>query len=238
MIVQWSELIVVAAVACHVAGLLFRDQIVLRLLLLSGSAFYIVYYGVGAAEPLWTAMIGSGLIVLANLYGLAALLASRRPSIVPERQRGLRAAMGGMEPGLFTRLMRLGEELRAGGSVEMTREGLRPDALWFLASGRARLAKGGQVAMLEGPCFVGEIGWLTGAPASADVDALPGAALVRWDRRVLRRTTRRYVRLENALDAAIAMDMARKVAAGRPARVAADLSPAPGAPAPEGAPSA
>lgn len=216
-LIPWVDLVAAAAVLCYITGLLFRDQIILRLLILAGSCCYIAYYSVAAAEPLWTAMAGSSLIVLANLYGLGALLASRRPSIVPERQRGLREAMGGMEPGLFTRLMRLGDELRAGGEVEMTRQGERPDALWFLVSGRARLRKGGQAGELEGPCFVGEIGWLTGSEASADVTALPGAALVRWDRFALRRTTRRSVRLENALDAAIAADMARKVATGRPA---------------------
>lgn len=230
MNLHWPDLIAAAAVACYVSGLLFRDQIILRLLILGGSCCYIVYYSVAVAEPLWAAMAGSTLIVLANLYGLGALLASRRPSIVPERQRGLREAMGGMEPGLFTRLMRLGDELRAGGPVEMTRQGERPDALWFLVSGRARLDKNGQSDVLEGPCFVGEIGWLTSSAATADVTALPGASMVRWDRVVLLRTTRRSVRLENALNAAIAADMARKVAIGRPAArtpPAADRTDAP-----------
>jgi len=207
---------VALAVVCYIAGLLFRDQIILRLLLLAGSGFYIVYYSTAAQTPLWYGIAGSIGIVAANLWGLSSLVLSRRPSTVPHRQRGIREAMGRMEPGLFRRLMRLGDEIRAGRPVTLTEEGARPGALWFLASGRARLVKGGRAGWLEGPCFVGEVSWLTGSPASAEVSALPGAVLIRWERAELRRAVRRSVRLETALEAAIAVDMARKVTLGRP----------------------
>ncbi|MEO0680376.1 MAG: cyclic nucleotide-binding domain-containing protein [Pseudomonadota bacterium] len=213
---DFAALMGIGAVACYMAGLLFRDQIVLRLLILIGSAFYIVYYSIAAEAPLWTAIAGTLGITAANLWGLGALLLSRRPSAVPMRQRGIREAMGGMEPGLFRRLMRSGEEMRAGGPIQMTDENARPGALWFLVSGRARLMKGGRAGWLEGPCFVGEVSWLTGSPASAEVTALPGAVLVRWERAELRRLVRRSLRLETALEAAIAVDMARKVSQGRP----------------------
>lgn len=202
-----------AAITFYVVGFLFRNQIALRLLVICGSSCYIVYFSVAADQPLWAAMFGSSLIILANLFTLSGLLLSRAAFSVPRDLRHVRDAMGEIEPGLFRRLMRAGRLETLEVETVLTREGQRPTELFFVLSGRLRLHKRGGAIDLSEPCFIGEIAWLLGAPASATVTASPGAEIARWSVPSLRRAVGRSPRLDVALQALIAQDMARKVAA-------------------------
>ena len=226
----WVRATAVAAVGAYVLGLLFRNQVALRVLILAGSGFYVVYYAIVGPEPLWDAIIGAGLMIAANLVGLTGLLLSRARFAVRAEHRGFLAALGPIEPGLFRRLMRAGEVLRPEAETPMTEENSRPDALWFLVSGRARLEKFGRAVdvEIEGPCFVGEIAWLTGSPASANVTLLPGAEALRWRRESLDRALRRSLRLATALEALVAQDLAHKVRHGQPRATGLALAEAAG----------
>ena len=80
------SVLVFTATALQALGLLFQKQIILRLLVLTGSCVYVAYY-LAQALPLWDAAIGSALIALANLIGLGMLLYSRLPIGMNERER-------------------------------------------------------------------------------------------------------------------------------------------------------
>lgn len=214
--IETTTLIAAAAIGLQTTGFLIRDQVTLRTFVLCGSGFYILYYFTAAEAPLWEAIVGSSLIATANLAGLVALIASRARFSVPETQRDLLDALRPLEPGLFRRLMRAGRMVAPTRPIPMTEEGAAPDALWFVAEGRIEIEKFGERIEFEGPCFIGEIAWLQGVPATASTRLLPGARAVRWPREALVRATRRSPRLATALEALIAQDMARKVAAGRP----------------------
>ncbi len=214
--IDLPALTVYAAIGFYVLGFLFRNQVVLRLLVLAGSLLYCIYYVYAVAEPLWDAFFGTALIASANLIGLVGLLLSRARIIVPAGERDLLEALRPLEPGLFRRLMRAGEVIHAEAPIEMTQEGEAPDALWFVASGGVRIDKFGSAVNVSGPCFIGEIAWLQGVPATAGTALDPGAVAVRWPRPALARALRRSPRLATALEALIAQDMARKVAAGAP----------------------
>jgi hypothetical protein len=214
--IETPTLVVSVAVVCQIAGFLLRDQISLRLFVLLGSALYILYYMISADRPLWDAIFGTTAIAAANLVGLVSLLLSRWRFSVPRRQRDLLDALRPLEPGLFRRLMRCGEVVTAAGRIRMTTEGAPPDSLWFVAEGVIAIDKFGERVEFEGPCFIGEIAWLQGVPATATTTLSTGARAVRWPRERLSRATRRSPRLATALEALIAQDMARKVAAGRP----------------------
>jgi hypothetical protein len=215
-VLETTTLVVGIAMSLQIVGFLMRDQVTLRLLVLAGSAFYVLYYVIVADTPLWDAIVGTSLIAAANLVGLVALLLSRARFTVPSDQRDMLDALRPLEPGLFRRLMRAGEMVRPASARPMTEEGSAPDALWFVAEGRIEIDKFGESVEIEGPCFIGEIAWLQGVPATATTRLLPDARAVRWPRAALAKATRRSPRLATALEALIAQDMARKVALGRP----------------------
>ena len=80
-----------------------------------------------------------------------------------------------------------------------------------------RVERDGQVTEVDGPFFVGEVSFVTGATAPATITVLPGAELLEWDGKILRDAFRRDPTLRPALEAILGRDLARKVSAVRPA---------------------
>ena len=215
------------AIALYVLGLLLRDQLKLRLALLAGGAFYILYYLSVGDAPMWDAALGSALMLCANLYGLCSLLLSRLSfSLTPEERAAL-GVLGPVEPGLLRGLMRQGRRQVLEEPLIATRQGARPDRLWWVIEGAPRIEKDGAVFTGAPQSFVGEASWMLGGPASATVTLPAGTHCISWDRKALARRLRRRPRQAEAMHAMIGMDMARKVAAsGGRARAAAAAEPA------------
>lgn len=213
------DLVIALAIALQFTGFLFRRQVVLRLLVMAGSVCCVVHYATVADEPLWAAIAGRALLIAANLFGLAALLLEQSAFALARDQRHLLAAFAPMRPGQLRRLPRLAAPRRIEAETALTAEGETPAHLHFVVSGPLSLTRrGGPSFVIHGPCFIGEVAWLLGVPASATVAALPGAEVASWPVDRLHKLSRRSPRLEEALDALIAQDMARKVSASLPGR--------------------
>lgn len=210
-----TALLVNAAMLLYVAGFLFRDQITLRLLVLSGTAFYIAYYYWHPAEPLWDAIVASVAIGVANLTGLVLLLFDRVPLLIGTNKPAYEAmnslAAGTLTPGAFRRLMQGRRIERAAEPIVVTRAGGRPDELVFVIGGAVSIGKGDRDTIVKGPCFVGEIAFVTGSAASADTVILPRATYVSWPTDELQHKLAVNSRLDRALRALISYDMAAKV---------------------------
>ena len=102
-----ASILVLLATSMQMLGFLFQKQLTLRILVLTGSGFYILYY-LSQTQPLWEAAIGSSLIATANLVGLGLLLYNRMPLGMNGREREVFEALGSLEPGMFRLLMRHG----------------------------------------------------------------------------------------------------------------------------------
>ncbi len=212
-----SSLLVLGAVSTYVLGFLLRDQIALRGLVTVGSTLYATYYWTAGPEPLWDAIAGSTLIGIASLQGMVRLTWSRLPVAVPRGTEHILGRMGDIEPGLFRQLMKVGKRMKAKAPLTLTRQDTPPDALWFVVSGSVTLERQGHTAMtISDGCFIGEIAWLRAGNASATVIVSAGAELVRWSHRDLRRLLNRNHRLDIALQALIAQNLANKLSTSFP----------------------
>ena len=207
------SVLVFTATALQALGLLFQKQIILRLLVLTGSCVYVAYY-LAQALPLWDAAIGSALIALANLIGLGMLLYSRLPIGMNEREREVYEALGTLEPGMFRLLMRHGTLHDTNEPVELTAEGRRPEQLHYVFRGSTQLIKGVTSFRIRERVFIGEIGWLMKAPASATAMLPEGGVFVSWDMQRLNAVCARRPAFRQALDLLISRDLACKVATG------------------------
>lgn len=67
----------ILAVCFQLLGLITRNELRLRSLLLLGSAFYIAYYLTVGERPLWEAVFASSLLALANIYALVLISLDR-----------------------------------------------------------------------------------------------------------------------------------------------------------------
>ncbi|MFK7942633.1 MAG: hypothetical protein AB8B85_06950 [Paracoccaceae bacterium] len=213
------------ATASQVLGFLVTRQTVLRLLVLLGSGFYIVYYYMHLGTPQWDAIVGSSLIALANLVGLLVLIYSRMPIGMRGEDRLLFDAFGSLEPGQFRRLMRVGRLVQTEEAVELTRQGRSPEKLYFVLSGRPSIVKDNHAFRIADRSFVGEVAFKLGTPASASVTLPGGGVYVEWPRDLLENTLNRAPLLKQAFDALISRDMASKVALSAP--VLTECAPSP-----------
>lgn len=196
----------------YVAGLLFKDQVVLRLLVMVGTVFYIAYYYFHPAEPLWGAIYASLMIIIANFIGLMRLIYSRLPVAIRPEHEAIRKALPGLEPGEFRTLMRYGTLERTDSDVVLTKENVPLTELFFIIEGAPIGEKDDIPFKIQSGEFVGEVAFMLDDAASATV-VLPGGGLfMRWDTPKLRRLINDRPQLARAFEALIGRDMARKVA--------------------------
>lgn len=206
-----TSLLVHGATLTYVLGFMFRNQIVLRMLVLAGTVLYILYYYFHTASPLWDAIFGSVLIGFATTYGLLMLLYSKLPIGFSRTDREIFAKFDFLEPGQFRQLMRAGEMVFTSERTVMTREGEIADRMYFVLNGAIEVRKGESVFSVPDHSFVGEIGFVLDRPASACAVLPSGGSFIAWDRAQLNALLERKPMLKQAFNALVTQDIASKL---------------------------
>lgn len=204
--------LVYLAGAFYIMGLAITNQIILRLLILAGTGVYIIYYSVISESPLWPAIYVSMLIGLANLSGLTNLIARRSRLAIPKAHADIYHEFPNLPPGDFRALTKLATRRTIDIDTQITEEGAPGTKLYYIVSGSTLARKGEQAFVLPPKIFIGEIAFLIGAPSSASTWLEAGSEVLEWDFSDLRRKCARSPRFSLALEAAISIDLAGKVA--------------------------
>ncbi|MCC7033791.1 MAG: cyclic nucleotide-binding domain-containing protein [Acidobacteria bacterium] len=98
---------------------------------------------------------------------------------------------------------------------QLTWNGQRPEALFFLLGGRARVSRGGEAVVDLAPGqFVAEMSLITGDPANADVVTLGEADVVWWPTVDLRTMQTAQPALWARLQSVIGRDLVEKIRRG------------------------
>lgn len=196
----------------YTLGYLVINQVVLRLLVLVGTAFYVWYYYVIGNVPLWDAIWVSVLLGAANLIGLTNLLFHKSRLFIPRAHRDVydRSFLH-MPPADFHTLMRIGHREVLQRDTIITREGEPVDKLYFVVEGHVTIEKLGEAFRIPDNVFVGEVGYLTGRAASATTHLPEGAEVIYWRFSDLKRASARKPRFKLAFEAMISRDLADKV---------------------------
>ena len=207
-----TSLLVHGATLTYVLGFMFRNQIVLRMLVLAGTVLYILYYYFHTASPLWDAIFGSVLIGLATTYGLLMLLYSKFPIGFSRTDREIFAKFDTLEPGQFRQLMRAGEMKFTSERTTLTHEGQLADRVFFVLNGAIEVRKGDTLFSVPDHSFVGEIGFIMDRPASATAVLPVGGSFISWEREALCTLLARKPMLRQAFNALVTQDIASKLA--------------------------
>lgn len=208
--------LVYLAFAFKLLGFIARDELNWRGLMLTASLLYLAYYYLVAERPLWDAIVTNGLLAAVNLGMIGIVLAERSTWFLSPEHRRIHVHFDRFAPGQFRRLLRLASVQQVTAETNLTTEGEPVAHLHFVHEGRTIIRKGGQTVTLTRAGFVGELAFLTGAPATATVTLAPGARVLTWKTSDLKRLMARRPALANALMAQINMDLAIKVATSRP----------------------
>lgn len=205
------EVWVFLASASFIFGYLIIHQVVLRLMMMAGSAFYIVYYFLVGDAPLWGAIYGSILMICTNIIGLCTLYLRNANISVPKASEDIYHLFFPIQPGDFRALMRLGKRSVLQEERIITREDQPLDFLYFVIRGTAQVVKRQSAFPVPSPVFAGEVAYLLESRSSATMILPAGAEIIEWHVPTLRKAMQRKPRIKLALDAVISRDLATKV---------------------------
>lgn len=205
------EALVYCALAFGILAFLLRDELRLRLLYICSLNLYILYYYFAAEAPLWAPIFANGALIAANLLMIGIIVTERSTIGMSAADREFFRSFPLMKPGQFRVLRRVSRDVE--GPVTMVTQGAPVTELFFICEGRAEVDKSGQRFPIGPDCFVGEVAFISGTPASATVHLEEGARAVCWSHADLTRLFRRKPSLRVALLAHLNEDLARKVAA-------------------------
>ncbi len=209
--IAMPEVWVFLASGSFILGYLIINQAALRLMMMAGSAFYIVYYFLAGDTPLWGAIYGSILMICANIIGLSALYLRNANIAVPKASEDIFHLFFPVQPGDFRALMRLGRRSVLLEERIITQEDQPLDTLYFIIRGTAQVVKRQSAFPVPGPVFAGEVAYLLETRSSATMILPAGSEIIEWHVPTLRKAMKRKPRIKLALDAVISRDLANKV---------------------------
>lgn len=204
--------IVILAAMLQTVAYLFTNQITLRIFLLAGNGFYLLYYFVAADDPLWSAILGTSAIGVASIYGLLRALAHRSVRMIRADHLPIFKQIGDIEPGAFRKLMKSAQIITFDQPTLMTEIGQMPASVFFTLDGDVDVTK--NCRRFSSPPFswIGEISIIGGFAASATVHSKAGTTAVVWDRKRLMNKMQREEKFRIAVEALFSKDMAQKLA--------------------------
>ena len=207
---DWSFLVHIAAVLTAF-GFFFRNQIILRSLIVLGSSTYIAYYYLFPEEPLWTPIGWSSVFVSVNIFMIIRLLYDRVEVYRNADEEHLFKAFQGFSPGMFRQLIGISKTKIAKADFYLTIEDSSLDRLYYIVDGGIHIEKGGKKFDYMAGAFVGEVAFLTGEKASASVKIARGSRYIEWEHDKLNRLFVKSPELKYRLESMFNQDMALKV---------------------------
>jgi hypothetical protein len=204
------------ALLFYVLGLLARNELLLRGLLLIGTFCYIIYYYFIADAPLWDAIWASSVIGATNLVMMLVILREKSTIGMAPNFLNLYRSFPTLNPGQFRKIMKHADWIVAKVDTQLCTQNVRPDYLYFVSAGEMVLRRDGSDVRIGPGNFIGEISFLIDGPATADVIAPKGVEYVRWDREHLAVQMNKSMRLSNAISALFNKDIAQKLSVSWP----------------------
>jgi hypothetical protein len=199
-------------------GFLARDELWLRCLLLTGTTFYLFYYYNIEEEPLWDAIITSGILGFINLGMIILLVFERTTFAMDEQTTKTYASFDTLSPGQFRKIMKLATMVQTTKDIKLSAQDVPIDHLYLVTDGAAKVEKSGTARVLPAPLFLGEIGFLLDGKASANVTVQKGGTYTYWSTSDLRNLMDGTPAIRNAMIALFSRDLAEKLGRSAPAQ--------------------
>ena len=204
------------------AGFAIRDELWLRLLVMTGLFCDVLFYAL-RPEPVLQSVAANALLISVNLILVALIVMERTTWRMSREDRATFAHFPTLTPGQFRRLLRLARRETVEAGTPLLLEGKPVEDLMLVYAERIEIEKDGTAFPIAGPAFVGEIALLTGNPSSAGVRLPEGGTVLRLPIDALRSRMDRSPPLSNAMVALFGQELARKVADSVPMDRAAQV---------------
>lgn len=200
----------------YIVAFLIRDELKLRLLVLAGSGFYILYYYLFPDLPLWDAILTTAILVTANLIVLFRIILERSTFALSDDAKRLYKAFEGFTPGQFRQILKIAHWKNADQSVLLVTEGEPLSRIYYVFHGNVQATKGAHSFTLGPGNFIGEISFVLKGQPTATVTAPPQTRYVEWDSAGIRQIMVKSPTFDNAMLALLSRDLAEKLAKSVP----------------------
>lgn len=211
-----AAILVYGALALFSAGILARNELILRALVLGALILFFAFFAYFGALPAGIAMLGTGLLIVLNAVMIAIIIVERTTIGMKPELALLSRHFEMISPGQFRQLFKIGRHAISGQDTVLTKAGSPTKRLFYIISGSAVLEKDGLSFDMHAEQFVGEIGFLTGEPASGTVVLKPGSEYLSWEGEALRDLFEKAPPIRAAMLAQLNLDLVQKVARGVP----------------------
>ncbi|GAB5488271.1 MAG: hypothetical protein Pars2KO_18410 [Parasphingorhabdus sp.] len=195
----------------YIVAFLIRDEMRLRLMVLAGSVFYLLYYYLFPEFPLWDAILTTVILSLANLYILFRILLERSMFALNDQEKELFLAFEGFSPGQFRQALKIGKWKTTERPVELTAENQPLSKLFYIIDGSVQAKKGEHSFAVGEKNFIGEIAFVLSGPPTATVIADTDTMYIEWESGEMRQLMGRSAEFENAMMALLSRDLADKL---------------------------
>lgn len=177
----------------HVANVLYlcsylvRDILWLRVLTVAAGLSLIPFYGSCSEHVLWAPIAWNIVFMTVNVVQIGFLLRERRPQLFAGAEQELYATVfADLNPGEFRRLLKLGSwEDVAAGTTLVHRDTLVEDMMVLQSGAMEVRVDDDVIARLAAKQFIGEMSFLTGHTATADVVATEPCRVLVWSQESL-----------------------------------------------------
>jgi CRP/FNR family transcriptional regulator, cyclic AMP receptor protein len=193
----------------------FRDMKRLRLLVVMASVIDLgFYYETHPTQSMWINIGNPVVLILINAYQLFLLHRESRPILFSEEATLLfRQLFSGLTPGEFHKLLEESTiETLVAGSL-LTQKGKPVESVYALLTGELEVRIDGVVInrIERAGTLIGEVGYVTHAPASADVLALAECRVLRFSAETIERIRARRPDLHLKLTGILSSGIAQKL---------------------------
>lgn len=198
----------------NATALLMRDILLLRLVAIVAASCNLSFAWLNGAEPNLITVFWQAVFIAINVVWSARLIYERRGLRFSEAEQELyETVFRNFAPGEFLKIMRLAKWRTAQAGDLLTRAGKPVDEVMLIYNGAAEVRRGGAGAavVLKDGAFIGEVSYIRGGGASADVAALEETRLVAWSKPALRALLARNPAMRSTMHAVLAEDLTTKL---------------------------
>jgi hypothetical protein len=203
----------------HVANVLYllsymvRDILWLRVLSVMAGLCLMPYYCHCGDHPLWAPISWNALFAAVNVFQIILLIGERWPRTLTAAQRNIyETIFPELSPGEFVRLMKMGTQREVPAGTQLVKQGSVVQDMMVLVAGSLEVRSGDRVIARTQPGqFVGEMSFITGEQASADVVAIEPATVISCPQASLRALLDARPALALKIRAALGRDVVGKL---------------------------
>ena len=175
--------------AAAALSFLMKDIILLRVIAILSSLLGIVYNFFATAEPLWLVIFWLSIFIVINLYQTITILFESRLVEFTESELDIRNKFfKQLSLTHFKKLINLGKYQTFPEEARIIRMNQDTPELKLIISGAVKIKQNDKIlATLRAGSFIGEISFMSGSKASANVSASEETKVIAWDQMGLRK---------------------------------------------------